>query len=135
MHHFHMLDVRGTIRATIKSPPAEDPDKDKILNPLGIASRYQFDLEDFESDIAAGYVNISKEEYNHFGLTQKDLHNISAPNIKNWFRHRAEEGMTLLEEYHRRLPEGNFSLLARTTFPLVYEFPASKVFRQVLSEK
>jgi len=133
MHHFHMLDIRGTIRATLKVFK-EDPDKYKILEPLGIASRYQFDLEDFEADIAAGYVNISKEECNRFGITQEDFHNVSSPKIKKWSRQRAEEGMALLAEHHKRLPEGKFSLLARTTFPLVYEFPARKVFRQILSE-
>jgi hypothetical protein len=133
MHHFHVLDVKGTIRATLKVFK-EDPDKFEILEPLGNASRYQFDLEDFEADIAAGYVNISKEECNHFGITPEDLHNIPSPKIKSLFRHRAEEGMELLEEHHRRLPQGKFSLLARVTFPLVYEFPARKVFRKVLSE-
>ena len=29
---------------------------------------------------------------------------------------------------------GEFSLLARATFPLVYEFPARKLFRRILSE-
>ena len=43
--------------------------------------------------------------------------------------------LRLIAKYSGRMPEGNFSLLARITFPLVYVFPASKVFRQVLSEK
>ena len=133
MHHFHMLDIRGTIRATLKVFK-EDPDKYKILEPLGLACRYQFDLEDFETDIAAGYVNISKEECNHLGITQEDLHNVSSPKIKKWLYQRAEDGMALLAEHHRRLPEGNFSLLARATFPMVYEFPARKVFQKIISE-
>jgi hypothetical protein len=133
MHHFHLLDIRGTIRATLKVFK-EDPDKYKILEPLGMASRYQFDIEDFETDIAAGYLNISKEECNHFGITQEDLHNVSSPKIKKWLLQHAEDGMTLLAEHHRRLPEGNFSLVARATFPLVYEFPARKVFQKIISE-
>jgi hypothetical protein len=132
MFHFHKLDVRGTIRATLKVFN-EDPDKYELLEPLGVACRYQYDLEDFESDIAAGYVNIPKEECDRFEISREDLFNKNSPNIKKWFRHRAKEGLDLLEEHHRRLPKGKFSLIARATFPLVYEFPAKKVFQQVLS--
>ena len=112
----------------------DDPDKYKILEPLGIACRYHFDLEDFEADIAAGYVNISREECDSLGIRPEDLKNISSPKIKRWLRHRAEEGMTLLEEHHRRLPEGKFSLLAKAAFKQVYESPAKKVFKQILLE-
>lgn len=132
-NHFHMLDVRGTIRATLKVFN-EDPEKCNFLEPLGIACRYQYDIEDFEADIAAGYVNISKEECDHFGITQDDLQNYSSPKIKKCLRRRAQSGMTLLEEHHRVLPKGNFSLLARATFPIVYESPARKIFNQTISE-
>ena len=134
MHHFHLLDIRGTIRATLKIFK-EDPDKYKILEPLGIACRYQYDLEDFESDISAGYVNIPKEEYDRFGIKMEDLTNISSPKIKKWFHYRASAGLSLVEEHHQRMPEGNFSLLARATFPLVYENPAKKLFHQIINDK
>ena len=133
VHHFHILDIRGTIKATLKVFK-DDPKMYKILEPLGTACRYQFDLEDFEADIAAGYVNISKEECDIFGISEKDLYNVSSPKIKKWFRKHAEDGMALLDEHHRRLPEGDFSLLARATFPLVYEYPARKVFSKIISE-
>lgn len=133
IRHFHILDIRGTIKATLKVFK-DNPEMYKVLEPLGTASRYQYDLEDFEADIAAGYVNISKEDCDYFEISQKDLNNVSSPKIKKWFRKRAEDGMALLEEHHRRLPEGGFSLLARATFPLVYEFPAKKVFRKIISE-
>ena len=132
INHFHMLDIGGTIRATLKVFK-EDPDKYKFLEPLGMASRYQFDIEDFEKDISAGYVNISKEECEHLGITQEDLYNVSSSKIKKWLRQRAEDGMALLTEYYRRLPEGKFSLVARATFPLVYEIPARKVFQKIIS--
>lgn len=132
MHHFHILDIRGTIRATLKVFK-EDPEKYRILEPLGMASRYQFDIEDFESDINAGYVNISKEDCQSFGIGLDDLQNIGSQGVKRWFQHRAEQGLALLAEHHHRLPEGKFSLIARATFPFVYEFPARKLFRKVLS--
>jgi len=79
-------------------------------------------------------VNISKEECDNFGITEKDLYNVSSLKIKKWIRKHAEDGLALLEEHHRRLPEGDFSLLAKATFPLVYEFPARKVFKKIISE-
>lgn len=133
MHHFHVLDVRGTIRATLKVFK-EDPDKYLILEPLGLASRFQYDLEDIHTDIEAGYVNISKEECELFNLSRKELTNRNSPYLKKWMNHHAQQGLALLEEHHRQLPKGKFSLLARATFPLVYEAPARKEFKKVLSE-
>ncbi len=133
IHHFHKLDIKGTIRATLKIFK-DDPEKFKILEPLGLACRYQYDLEDFEADIAAGYVNISKEECDALGISQEDLQNTSSPKIKKWFLQRAEQGLMLLEEHHHRLPEGNFSMLARATFPMVYEMPARKLFQKIKSD-
>lgn len=134
MRHFHLMDVRGTIKATLKIFK-EDPKKYKLLKPLGIATRYQFDLEDFEADIKAGYVNITKEECLLFGIETADLHNSQSSGIKKWFKYRAQQGLNLLEEHHQRLLEGRFSLLTRATFPIVYEFPARKFFKKVLREK
>lgn len=134
MHHFHLMDVRGTIKATLKIFK-EDPEKYKLLKSLGIATRYQFDLEDFEADIKAGYVNITKEECLLFGIDKEDLQNSQSEGIKKWFKYRAEQGLTLLKEHRQSLPEGKFSMLTRATFPLVYEFPARKFFNKVLLEK
>lgn len=131
--HFHILDIRGTIKATLKIFK-EDPEKYIFLEPLGTASRYQFDLEDFYDDIKAGYVNISKEDCLLFGIGPADLINSDSDAIKLWFCHHAQEGLSLLQEHHRLLPQGKFSLLARGTFPLVYEMPAKKVFKKVLEE-
>ena len=133
MHHFHLLDIRGTIRATLKVFK-EDPNKYGLLEPLGIACRYQYDIEDIQTDLAAGYVNISREECTQFDISEKDLNDPSSLKIKKWLFQRARDGMKLLEEHHRRLPEGNFSLISRWTFLLVYENPARKVFKKIISE-
>ena len=134
MHHFHLMDVRGTIKATLKIFK-EDPQKYKLLKPLGIATRYQYDLEDFEADIKAGYINITEEECLLFEIDKEDLHNRESPAVKKWFKFRSEQGLALLEEHHQSLKEGKFSLLTRATFPFVYEFPARKFFNKVLFEK
>jgi len=134
IHHFHLIDIRGTIRATLKVFK-DDPDKYKILEPLGIACRHQYDIEDFDADITAGYVNISMEECERFGIKQEDLlPKSSSPNIRSWLCHHASEGMSLLTEHHRIMPQGNFSLLERVVFKVVYEIPARKIFLKILSD-
>lgn len=131
MKHFHQLDISGTIKATLKIFK-EDPEKYEILEPLGLATRFQFDLEDFEADIVAGYMNFTQEECEICGI---DKHNFSieSPGIQNWFKYRAQKGMDLLEEHQKRLPDGKFKLLTKMTFPLVYEAPARKLFKRILS--
>ncbi|MFO7720188.1 MAG: hypothetical protein R6W85_07095 [Gillisia sp.] len=133
MHHFHLLDIRGTIRATLKVFK-EDPNKYDLLEPLGVACRYQYDIEDIEADLAAGYVNISREECTQLDISKEDLNDPSSWKIKKWLLQRAEDGMKLLDEHHRSLAEGNFSLLSRWTFSLVYESPARKVFKKIILE-
>lgn len=132
MHHFHLMDIRGTIKATLKLFK-EDPNKYNLLEPLGIATRYQFDLEDFEADIKAGYINITEEECQKFSINKEHL-DLNNPSIKNWFIYRATHGLSLLEEHHKRLSKANFSFLTRITFPIVYELPAKKLFKKVLKE-
>lgn len=132
MHHFHLLDIRGTIRATLKVFK-DDPDKYELLEPLGVACRYQYDIEDIEADLAAGYVNISQEDCNQFDILKEDLNDPSSLKIKKWIYQRAKDGLELLKEHHQKLLEGDFSLLERWTFLLVYELPAKKVFKKIIS--
>jgi hypothetical protein len=130
--HFYILDIRGTIRATLKVFK-DDPDKFKLLEPLGTACRNQYNIEDFDADLSAGYVNISQEDCDRFEITLDDLHSMS-PKVNPWLRHHAEEGMALLAEHHRIMPQGNFSRLERLVFKVVYEIPARQAFLKILSE-
>jgi len=132
--HFHLLDIRGTIRATLKVFK-DDPDKYKFLEPLGTACRHQYDIEDFEADIRAGYINISQEDFERYDVRHDDLLNHNSQNVKSWLRHHAGEGMSLLSEHRRQMPYGNFSMLQKAVFKVIYEFPARKVFLKTLSEK
>jgi hypothetical protein len=133
INHFHLLDIRGTIRATLKVFK-DDPVKYKILEPLGVACRHQYNIEDFEADVTAGYVNISFEDCERFGINQENIYKSSSPNIRSWLRHHAGEGMAFLSEHNRIMPKGKFSLLERAVFKVVYEIPARKVFLKILSE-
>lgn len=130
-HHFHVLDIRGTIRATLKIFK-DDPDKYLSLEPLGMACRYQYDIEDIETDLAAGFINIPREACEQWGITPASLEHASSPEVQRWLRHHAEEGLALLEEHHRRMKQVRFSLLQRATFKVVYEMPARKTFQQTL---
>ena len=134
MYHFHLLDIRGTIRATLKIFK-EDPDKYEVLEPLGLASRFYYDLRDFGADVRAGYINVSMEDSRLFSISRQSLFDVHSPGVQRWFRSQAQKGLELLEEHHRKLPLGRFSLLARATFPLVYEAPARRFFREVLQRE
>jgi hypothetical protein len=131
-HHFHLLDIRGTIRATLKIF-GDNPDKYNLLEPLGKACRHQYNIEDFEADIAAGYINIPMEECTSFGIEMEDLGNVTSPKIQSWLRHHAHEGLEFLKEHHRLMPEGAFTLFERAVFKVVYENPAKRVFMKVLA--
>lgn len=132
-YHFHQLDIRGTIRATLKIFK-DNPEKYLLLEPLGKACRFEYDIEDFESDIKAGYVNISQEECTRFMISPEDLQNSASPKIQAWLCHHAQEGLNLLEAHHRNLPKGNFTVLERLVFRYVYEKPARKTFEYCLAK-
>jgi hypothetical protein len=130
--HFHLLDIRGTIRATLKIF-GEDPEKYVYLEALGTACRYEYDLEDLEGDLKAGYVNISQEEMASFELTSTDLLDLSGEKLKKWKIGRATEGLDLLNRHREEIKGKGFSLLSRATFYLVYEVPARRCFLKTLA--
>jgi hypothetical protein len=129
--HFHKMDIRGTIRATLKIF-GDDPGQYPILEPLGVACRYQYDIEDVSTDLAAGYVNITQEEMASLGISKEELRDPSSEGVARWVQKHAKEGMELLEEHRAKVAEGRFSLLARATFPVVYGWPARKLFQKTL---
>lgn len=129
--HFHLMDIRGTIRATLKIFK-DDPAKYSFLEPLGLACRHQYNLEDFSADVAAGYINIPFEESTRFGIKAEDLSDES-PGVKSWLKFHASEGMLLLDEHRRKMHVCRFSLLQRAVFKVVYELPARRVFRKTLA--
>lgn len=130
--HFHLMDIRGTIRATLKIF-REDPQKYINLEPLGKATRYQFDLEDLQQDINAGYINITSEDCELFQIGEGDFRDISLPGIQKWMLHHAQEGIKLLDEHHQQIRRVKFSKLSLATFYLVYERPARKLFLDIIS--
>jgi hypothetical protein len=131
-HHFHKLDIRGTIQATLKVFK-EDPAKYTLLEPLGTACRYQYDLEDFEQDVAAGYINITGEDCYQLGIAPADFEDLHQQKFTNWKLLHARQGMELLSKHRTLLATATFSWLARATFRVVYEIPARNCFVKILS--
>jgi hypothetical protein len=128
--HFYLLDIRGTVRAALKIY-GEDPNKERLLAPLGAATRIHYNLRDYSEDIKAGFINISSEDCARCGITSLLIGNESSPQVMAWRLDQARKGLSLLEE-HEKLAKGNFNLLARLTFPLIYVNPSKAYFEKLL---
>ena len=129
-HHFHLLDVRGTISAALKVF-GEDPDKYQVLAPLGFATRIYYNLRDYDEDIKAGLVNISAEDCLQFNISKGNLENRLSPGVQAWFNGQTEKGKELLNQHKSVISDGNFGLLTRLTLPLVFERPARRYFQHL----
>ena len=129
--HYHQLDILGTIKATLKlfDEGAENYD---LLEPLGMASRYFYDIRDFSEDISRGYVNVSAEDMRRFQISAADLENMEAPGVRTWFRVQSLRGLALLETHRRLLQQSKFRFSTRLAFRLVYENPARRYFNKVI---
>ncbi len=133
MAHYHRLDISGTVKATLRIF-SEDPEKYLLLEPLGLASRFYYDLRDFEDDIKKGLVNIAAEDMEACGIQPADLEDVESEGVRRWFRLQAERGMLLLEKHRKNLKTAGFRWSTRATFPLVYARPAWRFFKKVLKK-
>jgi hypothetical protein len=130
-HHFDLLDIRGCVKACLKLYD-EDPDKFDLVKPLGLASRIYYNLRDFGEDVGKGFVNITNEDMESLGISVDDLKNPNCEGVREWFYDQSMKGLSLLHGHNRIIGQGEFGLLARITFPLVYARPARKYFERVL---
>lgn len=126
--HFYELDIRGTVKGALKIF-GEKEDYEKI-KPLGIASRIYYNLRDYREDIEKGYVNISEEECNRFGITKNKLEDITCKEIQNWMREQAKTGKELIKNYNGI--KKDLKILTRITLKIVYEMPATKFFEKIM---
>ena len=130
-YHFDLLDIRGCEKACLKLYK-EDSHKFEFVKPLGLASRIYYNLRDFSEDIGKGLVNVTQEDMERIGIDIEDLKNSNSEGVNEWFVEQSRKGMGLLDEHRRVIGSGNFGLLARITFPLVYERSARKYFDGIL---
>lgn len=131
MEHYHQLDIRGTVRATIKLF-REDVGDYLLLEPLGMASRFFYDIRDVYDDLSRGLINISREDADAFGITISNMNESGHPGIQRWCRAQALRGLQLLDLHRQQIPKGNFRLSTRLTFLFVYERPARGFFNKTL---
>ncbi len=132
-HHFHLLDIEGTIKGAIKVFKGE-PHQYSTVEPLGIASRIYYVLRDYDDDIKAGFINIPQEDIEKYRINSSDLGNRLSDPIQNWFRDESQKGLKLIDEYHDRMTGDNIKLIGKITLKLVYERPARKYFEKILNE-
>ena len=131
--HFYLLDIKGTIKGALEVV-GEKPELYKVLEPLGEAVRIYYNLRDFNSDIAAGYINISREDCKRLDIPK---HLLAAgsyrhhPGVRAWFLEQAQKGLALIEEYHRRKKDVTFGPATSATLKVGYEFNAKRFLKAV----
>ncbi len=126
--HFHLLDIRGTIKASLKVF-GEDPEKYEILKPLGLATRIMYNLRDYEEDVNKGLINIPLEDIGRLGINC--FESCLSPGVKEWFIEQKYKGLDLLRQHEETYREGNFGLLSRIALKFVFEKPTQKYLEKV----
>jgi len=129
-HHFHLLDIRGTISACLKLADEKDVTSED-LEPLGNASRIHYTLRDYSEDLEAGFVNIPQEDMAAFGISQSDLSTSSAP-VRKWMVAQAQKGIELLSEHRQSLPRLPMKRFIKAALWGIYERPARNCFKNIL---
>ncbi|MCD5380399.1 hypothetical protein LR004_00575 [Candidatus Gracilibacteria bacterium] len=75
--NFYKLDIEGTIGGMAIILDFDYNDTIKKLEPLGIASRIAYNLQDLTDDIRKNLCTITKENITIFGITEDDIEYIS----------------------------------------------------------
>lgn len=123
--HFYICDIEGTGKGTLKMF-GEDPEKYQFVEPLGIASRIYDNLHDYQSDINAGYINISAEDITKYRISPSDIFNINSTGVKSWFATEKDHALRLLEEDKRLFTQGDFKSIGRIFVEFYHRRPTSK---------
>lgn len=124
------MDIRGTIRAALKLFK-EDVHKHLLLEDLGFAARIYYNLRDFESDMSAGYINISQEEIERYTICDFDTTSLG---VRRWFADQASAGLAHLERHRNNIAQVNYRFLTSLTLSFAYEQPARRYFQHVLAD-
>lgn len=130
-HHFHLLDIRGTIGACLKLSQEKGVQVND-LQPLGDASRIFYSIRDFDEDIKAGFNNVSVEDTQSLGIEPEDMRDSSSKKVQLWFRQEAQKGMNMLQDHRMELPKMPLRRLTKAALWWVYERPAKKFFQHIL---
>lgn len=133
-HHFHLLDIRGTIGACLKLAREKEV-QHTDLQPLGDASRIYYTLRDFDDDIRAGFNNVSIEDAGSIGISNAELRDTSSCGVQEWFQQEAKRGMGMLHDHRKEIPKMPLRRLTKAALWWIYERPAKHFFQHVLHQK
>lgn len=131
---YDACDITGTIRGSLMIF-GDDPQKAELLMPLGKAVRKFYSLRDYESDIAAGFVNIPRETVEVQAITRGDLPNRFSPSVRAWFHEEALSGIQLLDEHSRVMKREKFAWRGRLALPIAYIKPTREYLEAVLADQ
>lgn len=130
---YDACDIWGTIRGSLKVF-GDDPEKTRLLFPLGKAVRIFYSPRDYEQDVAAGFVNIPQEAIDTYEIRQNYLPNRYNPAVRKWFREEARVGLGLLEKHRAVMQNEKFRLNGRLVLPIAYENPTRAYLQAVLAD-
>lgn len=131
---YNACDITGTIRGSLMVF-GDDPEKAELLMPLGRAVRKYYTLRDYDTDIAAGFVNIPRESVEEHGITRDDLPNRFSPPVRAWFYEEASSGLQLLDAHSRIMKREKFAWRGRLALPLAYVRPTRVYLEAVLANQ
>jgi phytoene/squalene synthetase len=130
--YFYKCDIAGTAMGTL-ALFGEDSRMWPSVYDTGRAVRIYYNLRDFDHDIAAGLVNVSQEDCEHFGIGTNDLHDIKSPSIQSWFTAQANHGLDLLETGGQTMRGAGFGRLGVEFVHLYHERPARKFLESIVA--
>jgi hypothetical protein len=133
-HHFHLLDIRGTIGACLKLAREKEV-QHTDLQPLGDASRIYYTLRDFDDDIRAGFNNVPSEDAGSIGISDTEVRDSSSRGVQKWFQQEAKRGMGMLDDHRKEIPKMPLRRLTKAALWWIYERPAKHFFQHVLRQK
>lgn len=133
-HAYDTCDITGTIRGSLMVF-GDDPERAQLLMPLGRAVRKYYTLRDYETDIAAGLVNIPKESFEMHKITEEDLPDRFSPSVRAWFHDEASAGLELLDQHRKIMDIEKFSLRGRLALSLAYTKATTAYLKAVLEDR
>lgn len=131
---YDACDITGTIRGSLMVF-GEDPNKAELLMPLGRATRKHYNLRDYETDIAKGFVNIPQESVEAYGITVDDLPDRFNARVRAWFHEEALAGLDLLNQHNNIMRRADLGWRKRIVLPLAYERPTRSYLEAVLANQ
>ncbi len=145
-YNYYLLDIRGTIRGSLKIVVGEDSEKYSLLESLGEASRIYSNLKDLREDLRAGLINISIEDCQRHGIpiplleSHRDLefmlsYNSLDKSLKQWKTEQMEKGLSLIKDHQIVMRRNKFKLFTRISLKIGYEIPAERYFNKILRKE